>query len=588
MISSSRLRPIQILILLSIIFASGYTAQLARAAAPSIPRIEPEIAWIDFRIQSCDTVINHYLQDKDAFREFFNPKDSTQADITRRLGQYKELHGCLQAIIDTSDRSALTSDELILHELSEYYLIFAGEFDSQANAGRLELVDLSTSQDPVVMKLRDEIGVPAPPGYVFLRYYPDRSSMPALLRSAFSDPLVAGVTILSRYIAILETEGGTWEEQALRFQAQPTTVSHELVHAYVNGVLAEKNKSYPDSLPTWFEEGLATYMSGGGKTHRVVSPNLTLTQSASVEYLDYLRIFQYLEAQLGSSRLNELIRQALAEGDPRILYTELGLPDENWLQVEANSWFIRRQRNMALLVLIVLASAVWSITLFLPELECECGYQGRRKDYRDGRCPNCLRPVEDARRGSLRPPLMFAPTCQVCKRRFWPWERSGLKQYQLWVRAWTVNPAGGAQPIPRYVNRICTSCEEDSQLLNDTYSGVVQTEIEKAASIAQPIYRLWLANAPEMSEGLIYNVQTYTFEELVSLTILSALKSEFSDWIEVKLSFWFWEGLRASSTHTPSTYLAILRRSQVPSYGSIYRTRENSMAIAWRITPEDL
>jgi hypothetical protein len=218
--------------------------------------------------------------------------------------------------------------------------------------------------------------------------------MPPLLRRAFEGPDVAGVTILSRYIAVIAEDKKTWPQRALQLQTLPETTSHELIHAYVNSTLVPLNFN----LPTWFSEGLAIYFSGSEKIHKVVTPNFTIRNSSTEDYQLYDTAFRYLEARHGPERLLELINRSIEGADPSALYQDLGIGDDQQLLTQAGAWS-RQRNNLARGGIVVVALiAVLLLWRLAPEYNCQnCGHTGRKKDLIDEvYCPNCKRPYERA------------------------------------------------------------------------------------------------------------------------------------------------------------------------------------------------
>lgn len=141
-----------------------------------------------------------------------------------------------------------------------------------------------------------------------------------------------------RYIAVLAEEKSTWPRQALQSQTLPETISHELVHAYINATLGLRGLD----LPKWYHEGIAVYFSGSGKGHTIVTPNFTISTTPPEEYRQYSTNFEYLEAQLGREQLLGYIKLSVEQADPSALYKDLGIANEQVLFARAMAW--RQQR----------------------------------------------------------------------------------------------------------------------------------------------------------------------------------------------------------------------------------------------------
>jgi hypothetical protein len=148
-----------------------------------------------------------------------NPILTSQTEINQRVDLYSNMYDCL----DEGNSTLLEEDRKKFQTLLGYFLIFAGGLGTSADETTLDLVSLASSTDPGVAKIRDEAGIEAPDGYVFVRTYASREAMPGLVRRAFESPEVAGVTILSRYIAVLAEDKKTWPQRALQLQTLPTS-----------------------------------------------------------------------------------------------------------------------------------------------------------------------------------------------------------------------------------------------------------------------------------------------------------------------------------------------------------------------------
>ena len=300
---------------------------------------------------------------------------------------YTDMYQCL----DEGTASQIEDRERI-RTLLEYFLIFAGGLDTSSDVTTLDLELLGTSSDPGVAKIRDEAWIEAPEGYVFVRSYASREAMPPLLRRAFESSEVAGVTILSRYIAVLAEEKKTWPQRALQLQTLPETTSHELIHAYVNSTLVPLKFN----LPTWYSEGLAIYFSGSEKNHTVVTPNFSISNSSTEDYQLYDTTFKYLEARHGGARLLELIKLSIEGAEPSILYQDLEIRDDQQLLTQARAWSQERNNLARGGIVVIALIAVLLLWRIAPEYKCQnCGHTGRKRELADEvYCPNCKRPYD--------------------------------------------------------------------------------------------------------------------------------------------------------------------------------------------------
>jgi hypothetical protein len=337
----------------------------------------------------CEIVLEPLIEGDISFEQLINPILSSQTEINGKVDLYSKMFNCLDEGTDP-----LIAERITIQRLLEYFLIFAGGLQTPSDETTLTLVSMSASSDPAIVKIRDEAGIEAPAGYIFVRFYSSREAMPELVRQAFESQDVAGVTILSRYIAVLAERKDTWPQRALQLQTLPETISHELIHAYVNSTLG----SLLFDLPTWYSEGIAIYFSGSGENHTIVTPNFSISKTSPEDYQQYDINFKFLEAKFGRERFIELINLSIEKGDPSILYQDLHIPDEQQLASRASAW--ARQRNYLTMsgLIVVSLAAILLIWRLAPDYRCEnCDHRGKKKDLIDGiYCPNCNRPYDKA------------------------------------------------------------------------------------------------------------------------------------------------------------------------------------------------
>lgn len=333
----------------------------------------------------CQAQVDNLTGHPGWFEALVNPAVTSQADINVRANLYRPVHECL-VLSDADD------DLDSLRRLTEYFLIFAsGDFMDEADS-ELHLVDLGTSDDSAVVRLRDDLEIPAPEGYIFVRIFSSRQAMPELVRRSFEDENVAGVTIFTRYVAVLAEEKEARAEKILQAQTLPVTLSHELVHAYVNSYVGQ---GVFTRLPRWYSEGLAIYFSGSGIEHRAVTPGFEIVMTSPAEYAGYRDNFSFLEAQLGVDRLESLISTSLEQNDPALLYRELGLSSEDELVASRESWLKRQNSLRVVIGTLALLIVAFGIFRLMPDLRCSyCDYTGKGHEFAKGYCPNCRMPYD--------------------------------------------------------------------------------------------------------------------------------------------------------------------------------------------------
>jgi hypothetical protein len=530
----------------------------------------------------CQELIAQFTDNDFMLRDLADPIITDQSQIDVRLQKYTTLQKCLEA----APKERYNQELETIKNLVDYFLIFVGEDRSIDGAAKLERVDLAKSNDPAVVKLRDEIGVPAPIGWIFVHYYPSRQSMPENLQFAFENPQVAGVTILSKYIAILKEPKASWAERTLQELSSPNIMSHELVHAYVNSILAANHRLSLESFPRWFDEGLASYISQSDQPHTIITQNITLNETATEEYQSYVLIFKFLQNRLGQKGLNEKIRLALETADATQLYADIGIQDDRWLEITVKEWQRQRVQNSYFFGLIILGVTFAGLYFLLPELECSCGFTGRRRDFPGGKCPDCGEPVLGAQQqASLHATLSIYPDCQVCGRRFLPWQRRMLQAHKRLIRIWNDPLVENEPPLGRHVHRVCLPCLTHSQEIVEEYRRFALEKFDIARRKYHPFYRDWLQLAPPFITSPDGHLEL-ALEQAIEQMLIAALPPTVTDWLDVRPLFRFIEVEEFDDSGfelmpPPQKYDRILRDIQSGRYGSVYQSGENKIVVSW-------
>lgn len=336
----------------------------------------------DLTPTECKELFAQFTADPDWFSHLINPDLSSPEEVSQRLTEIAPIYACLGR-----EKGALSQDWVTLQRLSEYFLLFAGDLSHSGDESALILTSLEQSDDPAIVKIRDQVGIPPPEGLIFVRFYSSRNAMPALIKQAFKNEDVAGATFLMRYIAVLDEEKSTWPEEALQRQTLPKTISHELVHAYINSTLGINGMN----LPRWYHEGLAIYFSGSGESHTIITPDLKVSTTPPKEYEGYKTNFEFLEATLGREELLARIRASVEQANPAVLYQDLGISDDQELITQASAWQQRRYLARTGVFILVVVLIGWRLTRFIFEVRCpHCGYKGKREEFVNGYCPRCL------------------------------------------------------------------------------------------------------------------------------------------------------------------------------------------------------
>ncbi|MEN6372516.1 MAG: hypothetical protein ABFD64_10950 [Armatimonadota bacterium] len=166
---------------------------------------------------------------------------------------------------------------------------------------------LSTSKIKSVVKLREWVKIPPPPGFVYVKKYSSQQAMPPEVSRIF-DSLkggegtnVRGVTIQGRFIALIV---GDYHDEL------EDNLAHEMVHAYIT-------IASPKPLPKWFQESTAVYFSTGkeskiyGKTGDPTVVQMTLP----ADYKQKLYSLKYIESKIGRKKLFKFVKESVETGN---------------------------------------------------------------------------------------------------------------------------------------------------------------------------------------------------------------------------------------------------------------------------------
>lgn len=305
----------------------------------------------------CIETLTGALEDESFLVQLADPIITTTEQLSERKDLYRKIYHCLRG-----DLSALADDLKMIDILTEYFLVFVDGIETPAGQSELVLVDLAHSENPAIKRIRDEAKVEPPDGFIYVRTYTSLDAMPELVRRGFDNEDTVGVTMLTRYVAILAEEKGDAFESELQSQDLPKTISHELVHAYVNSVLGFESSQ---KIPVWYHEGVAIYFSGSTSSSYVyLTPDISLRSAAPEEYLQYELNFRYLEAELGKDVLLERINSSIENRDPGLLYQGLGITSYKRLESSAKGWEEARFakiRNWGLIVVALIIAIFWWI-----------------------------------------------------------------------------------------------------------------------------------------------------------------------------------------------------------------------------------
>jgi hypothetical protein len=503
-------------------------------------------------VSECTPLIEDLKQRSDWIERLYDPVLLDEQQLEEQITIYQGVFDCLnqQSILKTAE-------EQLIYRLTGYFLLFASDLYSTGGDSSLRLIDLQTVDDPAVEKIRTQLEIPAPQGYVFVRLYDSTAAMPDPIRAIFENSSVAGVTILTRYIAILDEQGATWSERALNAQSLPRTVSHELVHAYINSTIGFP---YVDQLPTWYHEGVAIYFSNSGENQAIVTPNFRLYTTPPPEYRQYALNFDYVESLLGRDAFQSLIRKSVAEADADLILDAAGIEDQAGLQLAALEWQSTRLLNR-----LTVGLAAISVFAFLV-------LSGQLRNI-----------------GVIVP----AEQCEICRRWYWGWRSNDINHYQPSIRVWVPEQSIEGQAYSVFARRVCLDCISESKETLKTYQYTKRQQIDQDRANAGQIYQHYLRNAPSSLdlelelEGPLLNE-----EQVVNFLVEIALGSKYAPpWFELEQDIVFKQSLEDPDydpiSTPPGGYERVLSRSQTDDNweitydGSIIRIGDYTYQVLW-------
>jgi len=499
----------------------------------------------------CQSLIDELKNDSDWLTQLYDPIIYDPEELDGRINVYGEIFSCLNQV-----EGQLSDEQQSILRLTGFFLIFTDGLYATEGGSTLQLVDLSKVDDPGIVRIRDQAHVPPPPGYVFVRTYASREAMPPPIRQIYEDLNVAGVTMFTRYIAVLDETKTNWPERALQAQSLPRTISHELVHTYVNSNLGIEAIN---TLPTWYHEGIAIYFSHSGENQAIITPNFTLYTTPPPDYVQYNLNFRYLEAIFGKSQLLERIRISIDQGVSSLIVEDLDITSDDQLPARALAWQAEQDQIRTLggtIVLLIIAYLVIS---------------GQANQLR------LLNPTA---------------SCEACGSIFWLWNKSKLHQHSPPLRVWLEGDFGPEYPYSLHVHHVCQDCLERSQKMKQDYESRMQKEYSDDAGRAVNIYQDWLNQAPSFYDPADQNTQTFTIDNAIELFINAALGTKYSPpWHNIQPTFEFIEEDPENEQDfivtPPTRYKLIiqrienLHRTQLKIKGSVYKT-PTDIVVVWQ------
>jgi hypothetical protein len=101
----------------------------------------------------CAVVLAKLARNENWQEELVNPVLTSQAKISEQFRLYTSVHACIPA----SGGTELLQN---IRRLTEYFMIFAGGYQTTPDGSRAYLVNLATDKDPAVQRIRQQLGIP--------------------------------------------------------------------------------------------------------------------------------------------------------------------------------------------------------------------------------------------------------------------------------------------------------------------------------------------------------------------------------------------------------------------------------------------
>jgi hypothetical protein len=285
----------------------------------------------------CSEIIGTWVAEGDQLVEnLTNPVLISEAEVHERVRFYRNISDCF------SGTAELGEVEKKLLSLIDRFIALVDDSNH-----RIDYVDLAESEDRAVMRLRDEVGLAPPSGFVYVNHFADITETPRALADSMYKSFVVdeaeGIMIPSRFVVVLDEQGSSEEERNLHRTMLGVIISHELVHAYLHSTIEQDG-----SLPEWFDEGSAYYFSEFVKEisdTNVEDLLINILGSIGVtEFTEYKLVFRYLYSEMGESKFNDLIRWAVGTSSVDGIFLQTGSADYPDLLAKAKVWSEERSK----------------------------------------------------------------------------------------------------------------------------------------------------------------------------------------------------------------------------------------------------
>lgn len=303
----------------------------------------------------------------DIFEELANPVFMAREDREKRAEECRiiERHMVNLARKLLNSRTQSNSQKvmerveaaILIRDLAINYIAFANEFpgerivyqnpDGSKDRGlllklprfekqedRRYAIESAANAYKLVAEKWKDFGLNPPKGYIYIKVFASKESMQSFLRE--DNEAVGGATIPCRFIAI------PWKGKV----EYDSTLHHEMVHAFTGSSIGFSSKS---SLPKWWHEGLATFLSDD-LGQQVVEYKVRMESSGSYssrtiesttdkEYMHFKSVFEYIYSALGEKTFNRFVKLSLEGKDlDKAMPQALNVRGQNELFRKAEKW----------------------------------------------------------------------------------------------------------------------------------------------------------------------------------------------------------------------------------------------------------
>lgn len=302
---------------------------------------------------ACEAALGRLVAAPGWFEQLYNPVLTSREAVAARRELMVSVAGCLEGepAVLPEEIAARAEDVRTLAELFVAFADDSNPLDAGAAPYSTEgiadaawtdrtgtlLAPFGDLRDPAVDRFQ-AVGLPPPPGLIYIRFFESPYDVPEVMRGVFANEDVRAAVLYSRFVAVLMRDGDSPAQSRLLRDTLPRTISHELVHAYVNATLGSRARG----LPVWFHEGCAIHFSGSSEyawvTYDDGASREVAAERAPKDYRQYGDNFGYLESRLGGDAFHRALRESILSVSPLPLLQPAGISSYEDLVPRGEQW----------------------------------------------------------------------------------------------------------------------------------------------------------------------------------------------------------------------------------------------------------